>query len=218
MALQEEDVQISILENESKHYHSNVELNGILTLNPKQEKKGIVIFAHGSGSGRDSPRNQYVASVLNNNSGIGTLLVDLLTLEEQKIDERTREFRFNVRLLSNRLVAVTDWLHRKNPATQSLRIGYFGSSTGAAAALTAAVASVERHDDDNVVRAIVSRGGRPDLANSSYLKKVQAPTLLLVGSKDNPQVIALNQNALQKLKNVKEKRLVMIQGAGHLFE
>lgn len=218
MALQEEDVQISILENESKHYHSNVELNGILTLNPKQEKKRIVIFAHGSGSGLDSPRNQYVASVLNNNSGIGTLLVDLLTLEEQKIDERTREFRFDIRLLSNRLIAVTDWLHRKNPATQSVSIGYFGSSTGAAAALTAAVTSVERHDDDNVVRAIVSRGGRPDLANSSYLKKVQAPTLLLVGSKDNPQVIALNQKALQHLENVKEKKLLMIPGAGHLFE
>ena len=98
MALQEEDVQISILENESEHYHSNVELNGILTLNPKQEKKGIVIFAHGSGSGRDSPRNQYVASVLNNQSGIVTLLVDLLSSEEQEIDEKTKEYRFNIKL------------------------------------------------------------------------------------------------------------------------
>ena len=101
MALREEDVHISIIEGESKHNHSNVELNGILTLLPKNEKKGIVVFAHGSGSGRQSPRNQYVASVLNN-SGIATLLVNLLTSEEQKIDDRTREYRFNIRLLANR--------------------------------------------------------------------------------------------------------------------
>ena len=219
MALEEEDVQISILENESKHYHSNVELTGILTLHPKQEKKGIVIFAHGSGSGRESPRNQYVASVLNNDSGIGTLLVDLLTLEEQQIDEKTREYRFNIKLLANRLAAVTDWLLRNyrlgtRNISSSLSIGYFGSSTGAAAAL---IAAAERSDDD-VVKAIVSRGGRPDLVNTSHLKKVQASTLFLVGSKDNPQVIALNQKAFQQLKNVKEKRLVIIPGAGHLFE
>lgn len=217
MALQEEDVQISIMEDESKHDHRNVELNGILALNPKQEKKGIVIFAHGSGSGLHSTRNQYVASVLNNNSGIGTLLVDLLTAEEQKVDDRTREYRFNIRLLANRLAVVTEWLlHKYGVETQyisSKSIGYFGSSTGAAAAL---IAAAERSDD--VVKAIVSRGGRPDLANTSYLKKVQPPTLLLVGSKDNPQVIALNQKAIQQLKNAKEKRLVMIPGAGHLFE
>ena len=219
MALQEEDVQISILENESKHYHSNVVLNGILTLNPKQEKKGIVIFAHGSGSGRDSPRNQYVASVLNNNSGIGTLLVDLLTLEEQLIDEKTREYRFNIKLLADRLAAITDWLLMKNAETQgkNLSVGYFGSSTGAAAALIAAAERPTGNADD-VVKAIVSRGGRPDLANSSHLKRVQAATLLLVGNRDNPQIIALNQKALQQLKNAREKRLVMIPGAGHLFE
>jgi putative phosphoribosyl transferase len=219
MALQEENVQISIIEGENKHYHSNVELNSILTLLPKQEKKGIVVFAHGSGSGRQSPRNQYVASVLNN-SGIATLLVDLLTSEEQKIDERTREYRFNIRLLANRLVAVTDWLLQANhhKTLNNYSIGYFGASTGAAAALIAAAKRTEKNIDGDVIRAIVSRGGRPDLANSSYLKKVRAPTLLLVGSKDNPQVIALNQKALQQLKNAKEKRLVMIQGAGHLFE
>lgn len=219
MELQEEDVQISIMEDETKHFHSNVELNGILTLYPKQEKKGIVVFAHGSGSGRHSPRNQYVASVLHN-SGIATLLVDLLTTEEQKIDERTREYRFNIRLLVNRLAAVTDWLLTKNHKTEydaNISIGYFGASTGAAAAL---IAAAERTDNgkDSRIRAIVSRGGRPDLANTSYLKKVQASTLFLVGSKDNPQVIALNQKAFQQLKNVKEKRLVIIQGAGHLFE
>jgi putative phosphoribosyl transferase len=216
MALQEEEVRISIMEDESKHYHSNVELNGILTLHPKQEKKGIVVFAHGSGSGRHSPRNQYVASVLHN-SGIGTFLVDLLTAEEQKIDERTKEYRFNIKLLANRLAAVSVWLVRNyrlgTRNISSLSIGYFGSSTGAAAAL---IAAAERSGD--VVRAIVSRGGRPDLANTSHLKKVQASTLFLVGSKDNPQVIALNQKAFQQLKNLKEKRLVIIPGAGHLFE
>jgi putative phosphoribosyl transferase len=222
-----DDAQIPIIEEDyepKKHRH--FVLDGILTL-PEQEeepKKGIVVFAHGSGSiGRHSPRNQYVASVLNN-SGIGTLLVDLLTEEEKKIDEKTREYRFNIKLLANRLVAITDWLlTTKNPTkTQrgNLSIGYFGSSTGAAAALMAAASAVEHPagDDGDVVKAIVSRGGRPDLANSSYLKKVQAATLFLVGSKDNPQVIALNQKALQQLKNAKEKRLVMIPGAGHLFE
>lgn len=223
---EEDDVQVSInviTGDKSEHQHSNVvELNGIITLPPKQEKKkGIVIFAHGSGSGRDSPRNQYVASVLHNSSGIGTLLVDLLTSEEQQIDEKTREYRFNIRLLANRLVAVTDWLlhdyllktQQQEEDISSISIGYFGSSTGAAAAL---IAAAER--PDNVVKAIVSRGGRPDLASSSYLKKVQASALFLVGSKDNLQVIELNQKALQQLKNAKKKRLVMIPGAGHLFE
>ena len=190
-------------------------LDGVLTVS--QNHKGIVVFAHGSGSsGRHSPRNRYVASILNNNeSKIGTLLVDLLTAVEQKIDEKTREYRFNVQLLANCLVAVTDWLLTQNPTKaqgENLSIGYFGSSTGAAAALIAAA------EYPGVIKAIVSRGGRPDLANSSYLKRVKAPTLLLVGSKDNPQVIALNQKALQQLKNTKEKRLVMIPGAGHLFE
>jgi putative phosphoribosyl transferase len=148
MALQEEDVQISIVEDESKHYHSNVELNGILTLLPRKEKMGIVVFAHGSGSGRQSPRNQYVASVLNN-SGIGTLLVDLLTADEQKIDDRTREFRFNIRLLTNRLSAVTDWLLTKYHEVRNAipSIGYFGASTGAAAALIAAAERSAASDD-----------------------------------------------------------------------
>src|SRR5215210_3675152 len=182
------DVQIQIEEDyEGEHRH--VELDSILTLvRPEQEEKdsnskrrrSIVVFAHGSGSsGRHSPRNRYVASVLNNESRIGTLLIDLLTAEEQEIDEKTREYRFNIKLLANRLAAITDWLV-KNSKTQNVTIGYFGASTGAAAALIASV--VERPTgDDDVVKAIVSRGGRPDLANSSYLKKVQAPTLLLVG-------------------------------------
>ncbi len=213
-----DDVQISIEgdEDEAEHQHRNVVLEGILTLPSEQEKKkGIVVFAHGSGSGRHSPRNQYVASILNNESGIGTLLLDLLTEEEQKIDEKTREYRFHIKLLASRLIAVTDWLLTQNAKTQkNLSIGYFGASTGAAAALIAG--SVEHYT--NVVKAIVSRGGRPDLANPSYLKKVQAATLFLVGSRDNTQVIALNQKAFQRLENAKEKRLVMVPGAGHLFE
>ena len=215
MALREkEDVQISNMDDASEHHHNNVNLNGILALHPKQEKKGIVVFAHGSGSGRHSPRNQYVASILNKESGIGTLLVDLLTEEEQKMDEKTKEYRFNIKLLASRLIAVTDWLLTQNAKTQNLSIGYFGASTGAAAALIAG--SAEHYT--NVVKAIVSRGGRPDLANPLYLKKVQAATLFLVGNRDNTQVIALNQKAFQRLENAKEKRLVMVPGAGHLFE
>jgi putative phosphoribosyl transferase len=216
--IEDQDVQIQIEEDyEGEHRH--VVLDGILTLSEQEEpKKGTVVFAHGSGSsGRHSPRNQYVASVLNNNSGIGTLLVDLLTEEEQELDERTQEYRFNIKLLANRLSATTEWLLTmknsiKPQGEENLTIGYFGSSTGAAAAL---IAAVQR---PALVRAIVSRGGRPDLADSSYLKKVQAPTLLLVGSEDNTQVIAWNQKSLQQLKNCKEKRLVMVPGAGHLFE
>lgn len=211
-ALMRDNVQIPIKDHEREHGHNFV-LDGILTI-PEQEnypKRGIVVFAHGSGSGRHSPRNQYVASTLNE-SGIATLLVDLLTEEEQKIDEKTREYRFNIKLLTTRLSAITDWLLTKNPETLNFAVGYFGASTGAAAAL---IASVEHLD---VVKAIVSRGGRPDLAGSSHLNQVQAPTLLLVGSKDNTQVIGLNQKAMQQLKNAKEKKLLMIPGAGHLFE
>ena len=209
-----DNVQIPLKDHNDYHFI----LEGILTIPPEQEKnpkRGFVVFAHGSGSGKDSPRNQYVASILNEESSIGTLLVDLLTAEERKIDEKTREYRFNIVLLANRLVAVTDWLLMNNPAKthNGYTIGYFGASTGAAAALLAAA---ERHEEE--VKAIVSRGGRPDLAGSSHLKRVQAPTLFLVGSRDNPQVIALNQKAFQQLKNVKEKRLLMIPGAGHLFE
>lgn len=217
----DEDVQIPIKEDHEREHRHHLVLDGILTLPPEQEnpKKGIVVFAHGSGSsGRHSPRNQYVASVLNS-SGIGTLLVDLLTAEEQTIDERTKEYRFNIKLLANRLAAITDWLLLKYPKTQGkhLTIGYFGSSTGAAAALTSASSS-ERLGD--IVKAIVSRGGRPDLAvgGSSVLKKVQAATLLLVGGSDLPSIIVLNQKALQQLKSAREKRLVMVPGAGHLFE
>jgi dienelactone hydrolase len=167
---------------------------------------GIVLFAHGSGSSRYSPRNRYVAEVLQQ-AGLATLLIDLLTTEEEEIDLRTRHLRFDIGLLASRLVGATDWL-TQNPSTQQLKLGYFGASTGAGAAL---VAAAERPE---VVQAIVSRGGRPDLAGSA-LAHVKAPTLLIVGGYDTP-VIAMNEDALAQLHS--PKRLEIIPKATHLFE
>jgi putative phosphoribosyl transferase len=168
--------------------------------------KGIVAFAHGSGSSRHSPRNKYVAEVLQN-AGLATLLFDLLTLDEEYMDTSTGELRFDINLLAQRLIETTDWL-RGNDPTCKLKVGYFGASTGAAAAL---VAAAERCD---IVSAVVSRGGRADLAEK-YLKKVKAPTLLIVGSLDYI-VMDLNQLALKQLTS--EKQMTLIQGATHLFE
>ena len=182
----------------------SVTLEGNLSM--PEKARGIVLFAHGSGSSRHSPRNRYVARLLNE-AHLATLLVDLLTLEEEAIDARTARLRFDIRLLADRLVGVTDWLTQQ-PLTQQFRIGYFGASTGAAAAL---VAAAERPD---AVGAIVSRGGRPDLAGPA-LPYVRAPTLLIVGGND-VQVIELNRAALAQLRC--EKQLVIVPGATHLFE
>lgn len=171
-----------------------------------QEAKGVVLFAHGSGSSRFSPRNQFVAKALNENK-LATLLIDLLTAEEDEIDEQTREFRFDIGLLAERLIGVTNWL-RQDPRTRSLHIGYFGSSTGAAAALIAAAKKGPE------VSAVVSRGGRADLA-AKYLPQVQAPTLLIVGGHDSV-VIELNEQAYALLNC--EKKLIIVPGATHLFE
>ena len=172
--------------------------------------KGIVIFAHGSGSSRHSPRNRYVAQVLNK-AGIATLLIDLLTQEEEKTDDITIEHRFNIKLLAKRLLAATDWISQST-RFRNLKIGYFGASTGSAAAL---VAGAERA---RLVYAIVSRGGRPDLAGSDVLNRIQAPTLLIVGEKDK-QVIKLNEKALSQLTKIeKKKKIVIIPKATHLFE
>jgi dienelactone hydrolase len=168
--------------------------------------KGLVLFAHGSGSGRFSPRNQYVAKLLNK-AGIATLLIDLLTKEEEAVDMRTSEFRFDIDLLSERLIAATEWI-KKNPSTKDLALGYFGASTGAAAALRAAAEFPEH------VKAIVSRGGRPDLS-MEYLSRVRASTLLLVGGRD-PAVLELNKQAMKNL--LSEKKLEIVPGASHLFE
>lgn len=181
------------------------------TLSLPEIAKAIVIFAHGSGSNKDSPRNNYVSSFLND-YGIATLLVNLLTKEETVLDHNTNEFRFNIALLTKRLISVTRYVATL-PETKSLSIGYFGASTGAAAAL----ASAASNEIINL-KAIVSRGGRPDLAGAS-LGKVRAATLLIVGGNDTP-VIALNQKAFQQLKNVDalNKRLLIVPGAGHTFE
>jgi putative phosphoribosyl transferase len=181
-----------------------VELEGNLDI--PEGAQGIVLFAHGSGSGRHSPRNRYVADVLRE-AGLATLLVDLLTPEEEEVDLRTRHLRFDIGLLADRLAGATDWLAR-NADTQELGVGYFGASTGAGAALVAAAQHPE------AVGAIVSRGGRPDLAGA-LLSRVAAPTLLIVGGEDEP-VIGMNREALAQLRS--EKEIEVVPGATHLFE
>ena len=168
--------------------------------------RGVVLFAHGSGSGRHSPRNRYVAGMLRE-AGLATLLVDLLTSEEEELDLRTRQLRFDIGLLAERLVGATDWISQ-SPDTRNLPVGYFGASTGAGAALAAAA---ERPEE---VGAVVSRGGRPDLAGDS-LSRVQAPTLLIVGGNDIP-VIGMNREAMEQMHV--EKELEIVSGATHLFE
>jgi putative phosphoribosyl transferase len=179
-------------------------VEGILTLPPYT--KGVVLFAHGSGSSRFSTRNQYVAKEFNK-AKIGTLLFDLLTQEEEETDIVTAEYRFNIPLLADRLIGATEWL-RNDPKTKLLAFGYFGASTGAAAALIAAAKLPSE------IVAIVSRGGRPDLAGE-FLQRVVAPTLLLVGGLDT-EVIELNRHAMDQMKS--KKKLVVVSGATHLFE
>ncbi|MEW6037538.1 MAG: alpha/beta family hydrolase [Pseudomonadota bacterium] len=171
-----------------------------------EQAKGLVVFAHGSGSSRFSQRNRFVAETLNG-VGFATLLFDLLTPEEEEIDRGTRELRFNIELLTDRLVGAVDWASQ-NEATTELPIGLFGASTGAAAALSAAAQRVDK------IAAVVSRGGRPDLA-LRHLAKVKAATLLIVGGEDDV-VIQLNQQAALQLQT--EHRLEIIPGATHLFE
>ncbi|OGT30191.1 MAG: hydrolase [Gammaproteobacteria bacterium RIFCSPHIGHO2_12_FULL_35_23] len=166
--------------------------------------QGLVIFVHGSGSSRFSPRNQYVAKALNHHK-FSTLLFDLLTKEEEAIDQVTAELRFNIPLLAARLIVATNWILEQD---LQLPIGYFGASTGAAAALIAATRMA------SIIQAVVSRGGRPDLAKEA-LKSVKAPTLLIVGELDS-QVIKLNEQAQKEIGN--QSKLVLVPGATHLFE
>jgi len=179
-------------------------LEGNLTI--PDRARGIVLFAHGSGSSRHSPRNRFVAAELQRD-GLATLLIDLLTSDEEELDWRTRRLRFDIGLLAGRLVTVTDWLTQELD-TRNLKIGYFGASTGAAAAL---VAASERPEN---VGAVVSRGGRPDLA-AAALPYVKAPTLLIVGGEDG-LVIGMNEEAFELLPV--EKKFVIVPGASHLFE
>jgi pimeloyl-ACP methyl ester carboxylesterase len=175
-------------------------------LNIPEHSTALVVFAHGSGSSRHSPRNKFVAEVLNE-GGIATLLIDLLTPDEEVVDMETRHLRFNISLLAGRLSSITNWMKTQS-ATERLHIGYFGASTGAAAALVAAA----KHPE--AVEAIVSRGGRPDLAGP-HLFNVHAPTLLIVGGND-PIVIELNRQAAAELRV--HYRFEIIPGGGHLFE
>jgi putative phosphoribosyl transferase len=167
---------------------------------------GLVVFAHGSGSSRFSRRNRAVASALES-AGFGTLLLDLLTPDEESVDERTREYRFDIEMLGERVVAAIDWM-RTRPDLHDLPLALFGASTGAAAALIAAAAR------PTAVGAVVSRGGRPDLANKA-LPNVQAPTLLIVGGHDEP-VIEMNRDAMRRMRA--PVQLEIVPGATHLFE
>ena len=171
-----------------------------------ESARGLVVFAHGSGSGRTSPRNQLVASALNEHR-LATLLFDLLTPDEVAIDEVTRHLRFDIGFLAKRLVGATDWT-AEHSSIASLPLGLFGASTGAAAALVAAASRPES------VSAVVSRGGRPDLV-MKILDRVRAPTLLIVGGQDF-EVIALNESAFRRLRAPKE--MVLVDRASHLFE
>jgi dienelactone hydrolase len=183
-----------------------VVLEGNLTL--PATATGLIIFAHGSGSSRFSSRNVYVAQVLNR-AGLATLLFDLLTAEEQRVDEYTRNLRFDIALLTRRLTAAVDWSSQHTDTSiTALPIGLFGASTGAAAAIVTAAHRPER------VKAVVSRGGRPDLADHD-LHRLQAPTLLIVGSRDDV-VIQLNQQAARHMNA--EHEMAIVSGATHLFE
>ena len=177
------------------------------TLGVPEAANGVVLFAHGSGSSRFSPRNAYVARELQR-ARVGTLLFDLLTPDEERRDGLTREYRFDIALLATRLVAATRWLDAQ-PEFSRLPIGYFGASTGSAAALLAAAELGAR------IAAVVSRGGRPDLAGEAALARVTAATLLIVGSHDD-EVIELNRDAYAHLRATKE--LAIVRGASHLFE
>lgn len=184
--------------------YDTIQLDGVLHI--PSEVRGIVIFAHGSGSSRFSPRNQYIARVLQY-SKFATLLFDLLTKEEEEVDEQTMEYRFDVEFLANRLLVATNWI-LSNPSLHTLPMGYFGASTGGGAALLASTKI------KHLIKAVVSRGGRPDLA-MNVLPEVHAATLLIVGGNDYP-VIELNQKAYEHLRCV--KKLEIVPDATHLFE
>jgi dienelactone hydrolase len=187
--------------------------------------KGIVLFAHGSGSSRHSPRNKDVAEVLQKD-GLSTLLVDLLTIMEEEVDTKAQGVsykipgfvlnKFNINLLARRLVSITDWI-LENPGTKDFSVGYFGASTGTAAAIVAAAQRHAKNNNSNDAFAFVSRSGRPDLAGLDYLSKVKAPTLLIVGGNDSKKVIDINNEALKQLGS-ERKKLVTIPNATHLFE
>jgi dienelactone hydrolase len=193
-----------MLENEVQIPVRGATLEGHLTV--PENPLGFILFAHGSGSSRHSPRNRFVARVLNT-AGLGTLLFDLLTTDEEDVDEATGEHRFNIALLAERLGLATDWI-AQDPVVRDLGIGYFGSSTGGGAALVAAAQRPGR------INSIVSRGGRPDLAGPN-LSEVRAPTLFIVGRRDDV-VIHLNREAMAQMHC--EVKLELVESATHLFQ
>src|SRR6476659_933412 len=209
--------------------HNNEFLHGFLNI--PSNPKSIIIFAHGSGSSASSPRNKFIADILNEN-GFATILVDLLTEQEQESDIKSQKImgkypgivlnKFNIHLISDRLKTITRWIFENENSNeliqklQGLPIGYFGASTGAAAAIDAS--SSISHQHVNRIYAIVSRGGRPDLSGIDTLKNVKTSTLFIVGEKDDKEIISLNKEAFKQLKNVKSKDLVVIPDAGHLFD
>ncbi|KAJ3055657.1 hypothetical protein HK097_009775 [Rhizophlyctis rosea] len=188
--------------------HENIVLEGEVHL-PKDPAAGVVVFAHGSGSSRFSPRNQYVAKVLHTH-GVGTLLMDLLTSKEEAIDDVTRELRFDIRMLTNRVVSAIDFLER-DPRTAGRPFGTFGASTGGAAALWAASLR------PNNIHCAISRGGRVDLVPMDITRTLSCPTTLIVGERD-PQVLEWNQKVHNNLGAAKAREVVIIKGATHLFE
>ena len=215
------------IEVDNEKIESTTKLEADLTIpsnNNGNYSKGIVLFAHGSGSSRHSPRNKYVAEVLQKD-GLATLLVDLLTIKEEEADTKAQGVsnkipglvlnKFNINLLARRLVSITDWI-LENPGTKDFSVGYFGASTGTAAAIVAA-AQIHANNNNNDAFAIVSRSGRPDLAGLDYLSKVKAPTLLIVGGNDSKKVIDINNEALKQLGS-ERKKLITIPNATHLFE
>lgn len=200
---------MNTINTENRHVQilsTGVRLEGILSI--PNDAKGIVLFVHGSGSSRHSSRNQFVAEILQE-AGFTTLLFDLLTEEEEQVDQRTRHLRFDINLLARRTAGVLEWL-KLQPFAYELKTGLFGASTGAAAALMAAADLPENVD------AVVSRGGRPDLAGEA-LSKVEAATLLIVGAYDDV-VIVLNEEALEQMPSGPRKKLMIVPGATHLFE
>jgi pimeloyl-ACP methyl ester carboxylesterase len=191
------------------HQSARIPVAGVMLeadIDVPERARGLVLFVHGSGSSRFSPRNRYVAGELQN-AGLATVLADLLTDEEERVDALTAELRFDIGLLAPRVAGLIDWL-TENERTSGLGVGLFGASTGAAAALVAAAAR------PTIVQAVVSRGGRPDLAGE-YLRLVDQPVLLIVGERD-PTVIELNRRAMEQIPG--ETRLDIIPGATHLFE
>lgn len=180
---------------------------GILTI-PEDDIGGLVIFVHGSGSSGYSSRNEYISEILNK-SNISTLLIDLLTIKETEIDNKTKEYRFDIELLTKRLLMITDAISQ-NESTKLYKLGYFGSSTGAAVAIKAAVQRSDR------IITIVSRSGRLDLVDSDYLEKLRASILLLIGSRDQP-LIEINNKIIQTLNKDILKKIILISGATHLF-